>query len=211
MTTIRRIPILALSLAAAGCAGGALGGLGDILTGGPAGGDQGSGGAATVEIQEVRTQQQQIIVLTQSGEQGPVLYDQNTQVIYQNQQYAVTNLERGDIVEMRIQEIQQGYYTDLIQVVQSVQERQGGQQGQQGGTPSDVHRIEGTIDQIDLSRNMFTLNMTQGGTLPIYLPSNASSADRQRLRDYQSGDYVRVEVRAVDEQTGELVRWGWSG
>jgi hypothetical protein len=207
MITIRRIPILALSLVTAGCAGGGLGGLGDILTGGPAGG-QGGGGTLTAEVQEVRTQQQQIIVRTQSGEQGPVLYDQNTQVVYQNQQYPVTALERGDVVEMRIQEIQQGYYTDLIQVVQSVQERQG---GTQGGTPAGVHRIEGTIGQIDLSRNMFTLNMTQGGTLPIYLPSNASTADRERLRDYRSGDYVRVEVRAIDEQTGELVRWGWGG
>jgi uncharacterized protein (DUF2141 family) len=207
MMTIRRFPILALSLAATGCAGGGLGGLGDILTGGPAGGQAG-GGTLTAEVQEVRTQQQQIIVRTQSGEQGPVLFDQNTQVVYQNQQYQVTALERGDVVEMRIQEIQQGYYTDLIQVVQSVQERQG---GTQSGTPAGVHRIEGTIDQIDLSRNMFTLNMTQGGTLPIYLPSSASTADRERLRDYRSGDYVRVEVRAINEETGELVRWGWGG
>lgn len=207
MMMIRRFPVLALSLVAAGCAGGGLGGLGDILTGGPAGGQAG-GGTLTAEVQEVRTQQQQIIVRTQSGEQGPVLFDQNTQVVYQNQQYQVTALERGDVVEMRIQEIQQGYYTDLIQVVQSVQERQG---GTQSGTPAGVHRIEGTIDQIDLSRNMFTLNMTQGGTLPIYLPSNASTADRDRLREYRSGDYVRVEVRAVNEETGELVRWGWGG
>lgn len=208
MTMIRRFPILALSLVTAGCSGGALGGLGDILTGGPAGGQGGQGGTLTAEVQEVRTQQQQIIVRTQGGEQGPVLFDQNTQVVYQNQEYPVTALERGDVVEMRVQEIQQGLYTDLIQVVQSVQERQG---GAQGGTPSDVHRIEGTIDQIDLSRNMFTLNMTQGGTLPIYLRSNATTAERERLRDYRSGDYVRVEVRAIDEQTGELVRWGWGG
>lgn len=206
MTTMtRRLPVLALSLATAACAGGGLEGLGDILTGG-AGGQQQSG-ALTAEVQEVREQQQQIIVRTQDGQEGPVLFDQNTQVIYQNEQYPVRALERGDVVEMRLQQVQQGYYTDLIQVIQSVQERQG---GATGATPSDVHQIEGTIQEIDLNRSMFTLNMTQGGTLPIYLPDTATTADRDRLREYQPGDYVRVEVRALDASTAELIRWGWS-
>lgn len=207
--TIRTIPILAFALAAAGCGGGGLGALGDIL-GGAGGTGQPQSGTLTAEVQEVRTQQQQIIVRTQEGQQGGVLFDQNTQVIYQNERYEVTALEYGDVVEMRIQEVQQGLYTDLIQVVQSVQERRGttGSTGTTGA--SDVYRIEGTIDQIDLSRWMFTLDMTQGGTLPIYL-EDATAAERDRLRDYRSGDYVRVEVRPIDEQTAELVRWGWSG
>lgn len=203
MTMIKRLPVLALSLAVTACGGGALGGLGDILTGG-AGGQQ-QGGAMTAEVQEVRANQQQIIVRTQDGQQGAVLFDQNTQVVYQNQQYAVTALERGDVVEMRIREVQQGYYTDLIQVVQSVQERRG----ETTGTTSGAQRIEGTIDQIDLNRSMFTLDMTQGGTLPIYLPQSASTSMRDRLRQHRSGDYVRVEVRAIDQSTAELVRWDW--
>ena len=126
----------------------------------------------------------------------------------ENQNYPVTALERGDVVDMRVQQIQQGYYTDLIQVRQSVQERQGGTPGT--GTASDVYRVEGTIASIDTSRGMFTLNMTQGGTVPVYLPSNASTAMRDRLRDYRAGDYVRVEIRPIDEQNAQLVRWGWS-
>lgn len=204
MTMIKRLPVLALSLSVTACGGGALGGLGDILTGG-AGGQQQQGGAMTAEVQEVRANQQQIIVRTQDGQQGAVLFDQNTQVVYQNQQYPVTALERGDVVEMRIREVQQGYYTDLIQVVQSVQERRG----ETTGTTSGAQRIEGTIDQIDLNRSMFTLNMTQGGTLPVYLPRSASTTMRDRLRQHRSGDYVRVEVRAIDQSTAELVRWDW--
>ena len=203
---IRALPVMALALATGACGGG---GLGDILGGvlGGAGGGQAQSGTVTVEVREVRAQQQQIIVTTQDGQQGPILYDANTQVIYNNQNYPVQALEYGDIVDMRVQQVQQGYYTDLIQVRTSVQERQG-----TGGqtTASDVHRVEGTIAQIDLSQNMFTLNMTQGGTLPVYLPSNASSTMRERLRDYRTGDYVRVEVRAVNQQTAQLVRWGWS-
>lgn len=205
MKTIRGILTFAVAAAFTGCGGGgALGTLGDILT---AGGGQGGSGTVTAEVQEVREQQQQIIIATQDGQRGPVLYDQNTQVVYQNEQYPVNALERGDIVEMRIQEVQQGYYTDRINVVQSVQERQG---QTRDGTPSDVHRIEGTIDRIDLNQWMFTLNMTQGGTLPVYLPSNAPASARDRLRQHRSGDYVRVEVRAISEERAELVRWDWS-
>lgn len=191
------VPALLLAVLT-GCGGG---GLGEILTGG----GQPQGGTATVEIQEVRTQQQQILVRTQDGQQAGVLFDQNTQVIYQDEQYPVTALERGDIVDMRVQEVQQGYYTDLIQVRTPVQERQG-----ETGTESGVYRLEGTIGQIDLQRSMFTLDMTQGGTLAVFLPGTAPASDRDRLREYRVGDYVRVEVRPIDQEQAELVRWGWS-
>lgn len=193
------------ALATGACSGG---GLGDVLGGvlGGGAGGQPQQGTVTVEVQEVREADQQIIVRTEDGQTGPILFDGNTQVIYQNERYPVRSLERGDIVDMRVQEIQQGYYTDLIQVRTPVQERQG---GYRDSPAPDVYRIEGTIGQINLAEWSFTLNMTQGGTLPIYLPSTAPASARDRLRQYQAGDYVRVEVRLIDQQTGELVRWGW--
>lgn len=195
-----------MALATAGCSGGALGDLGEILTGGPAAGGEAQSGTVTVEVQEVDEAQQQILVRTEEGQEGPILFDQNTQVVYQGEQYPVRALERGDIVDMRVRQVQQGYYTDLIEVRQPVQEREG---GYRDSPEPDVYRVEGTIDAIDLGRTMFTLNMTQGGTLPVHLPSNASAQDRDQLRQYQPGDYVRVEVRPIDEQNAELVRWGW--
>lgn len=204
ISVLARVPVLGMALATAACGGG---GLGDIL-GGVLTGDGGAqGGTVTVEVQEVREQQQQIIVRTEDGQTGPVLYDANTQVVYQNQNYPVRALEYGDVVDMRVQQVQQGYYTDLIQVRTPVQERQGGYRG----SPSpDVYRVEGTIGQIDLQQEAFTLNMTQGGTVTVRLPGNAPQTARDRLRDYRAGDYVRVEIRPVDQQRAELVRWGWS-
>jgi hypothetical protein len=114
------VPVAALVALASGCA--ALETLGDIWTGGR-GGPGGQPGMVTVEVQQVRETHGDIVVRTQDGQQGAVLYDRNTQVIYQNQQYPVSALERGDIVDMRIQEVQQGYYTDLIQVRTPVQHR----------------------------------------------------------------------------------------
>ena len=206
-TGTRRLPVLALALLAGGCSGG---GLADVLggvLGGAGGADGAQAGTVTVEIQEVREQQQQIIVRTQDGQTGPILFDANTQVIYNNENYPVRALEYGDIVDMRVQQVQEGYYTDLIQVRESVQERQG---GTRASPAPDVYRMEGTIGEVDLSREMFTLNMTQGGTVAVHLPANAPAAMRDRLRDYRSGDYVRVEIRPVDQQNAELVRWGWS-
>jgi hypothetical protein len=198
----RILPLAAL-VTAGGC--GAMETLGDIWTGG-AGGPGAQQGMVTVEVQQVR--QQDIVVRTQDGQQGAVLYDQNTQVVYQNQQYPVNALERGDIVDMRVQEVQQGYYVDLIQVRTPVQERQGATSS--GATTQDVYRLEGTIGTVDTSRSTFTLSMTQGGVLEVVIPAGAPAATRDRLREYQSGDYVRVEVRPLDQQRAELVRFGWS-
>jgi hypothetical protein len=200
-----RLPVLLLVVAFTACSGGGLGDLGEILTGGGTG--QASSGTVTAEIQEVRPSQQQIVVETRDGQQGAVLYDQNTQVVYEDQQYPVTALEHGDIVDMRVQQVQQGYYTDLIQVRTTVQERQE----TSGGTESDVYRVEGTIGRIDLQEWMFTLDMTQGGTISVFLPSDAPTSVRDRLRQYQANDYVQVEVRPVDQERAELVRWDWSG
>ncbi|HUG39276.1 MAG TPA: hypothetical protein VMM12_02265 [Longimicrobiales bacterium] len=201
----KAMPALALALATGACSGGGLADvLGGVLGGG---GGQAQSGTVTVEIQELREQQQQIIVRTEDGQTGPILYDANTQVVYNNETYPVRALEYGDIVDMRVQQVQRGYYTDLIQVRTPVQERQGGTR--QSPAP-DVYRVEGTIGQIDLSRSVFTLNMTQGGTVSVQLPSNATTSMRDRLRDYRAGDYVRVEIRPLSQESAELVRWGWS-
>lgn len=201
----RVVPLAAL-VSVGACGGGLGGALGDILLGG-AGGPGGQEGVVTVEVREVRQAQRDIVVRTQDGQQGSIHYDQNTQVVYQNQQFPVTALELGDVVDMRVQQVQQGYYTDLIQVRTPVQERQ-----EAGGTSpaQDVYRLEGTLGAIDTSRSIFELNMTQGGTLQVEVPANAPAATRDRLREYRTGDYVRVEVRPLDQQRAQLVRFGWS-
>lgn len=198
-------PVVALSIAVAACSGS---GLGDILAGTMGGGaDQGQGGTVTVEVRQVDERQQQILVLTQDGQEGPILYDANTQVVYNNEQYPVRALERGDVVDMRVQQVRSGYYTDLIQVRTPVQDRQG---GYRGSPEPDVYRVEGTVGQVNTQTWMFTLNMTQGGTVSVHLPSNAPAAARDRVQQLVPGDYVRVEVRPLDQTRAELVRFGWS-
>ena len=79
----RAIVLAALPLALGACAGGGAGGLGDIL-GGVLGGTQPASsnvGQLVVEVQDIDQQSQEIAVLTEDGQRGPIRYDQNTTVV----------------------------------------------------------------------------------------------------------------------------------
>jgi hypothetical protein len=113
-----------------GCAGGGMGGVGDILgsvLGGAAGGQpQQQAQQVQAEVQQLDTQRQRLSIRTSQGQTGSVLYDQQTVVVYRQQQYPVTALERGDVVNLQLQQTgQNDVYVSRVDVVQSVQERQG--------------------------------------------------------------------------------------
>src|SRR3982074_1688959 len=90
------------------CAGSNLGNiLGGVL------GGTGQGNQVSGTVLGVDTRAQQIALQTTNGQQVNLAFDNQTQVVYQNQNYSVTNLERGDHVTARIQQNNSGgYYTD---------------------------------------------------------------------------------------------------
>ena len=197
--------LLALPLALGACAGGGgAGGLGDIL-GTVLGGAQPASsnvGQLVVEVQGIDQQNQAIEVLTEDGQRGPIRYDQNTTVVYQQQEYPVSSLERGDVVEMRIQELSGGgYYTDYILVRQSVQDRGG----TSTGTASLV-QASGTVQQIDYQRGWFDLQ-TSSAVITITLPYNPPSATVNAFEQLDRGDRVTVEGYRVASDRIELVRF----
>ena len=203
MKSFMRAIALALPFSVVACAGG--GGdlgqvLGDVLGGGGSGGGTGT---MVVEVQSVDQQRQEIQVLTEDGQRGPIRYDQNTTVVYQNEQYPVTALEAGDVVEMRLQQLSGGgYYTDYITVRQSVQDRGG---TSSGGTGQLV-QASGTVRQIDYQRGLFTLQTTQG-TVTVSLPYNPSAGTVDRFESLDSGERVTVEGYLVGTGRIELVRF----
>ncbi|HEU0054004.1 MAG TPA: hypothetical protein VFQ39_12550, partial [Longimicrobium sp.] len=143
---LRGAVVAGLAVAGAGCS--QLGTVGDILGG--LGGVGGTGGNSEVygQVQYVDTQRQVLQVTTQQGQTGNVYFDNRTRVVYQNQEYNVTALERGDEVAMRIQQANGGgAYTDYIQVTRSVQEA-GGYGGTSGGSTS-YRTLEGRVSWID--------------------------------------------------------------
>ncbi|HEX6372369.1 MAG TPA: hypothetical protein VF006_25845 [Longimicrobium sp.] len=208
--SIRHLAAAAFTvMALTGCAGTNLGQLGEIL-GGAMGGVGGAGqqqGQVVVEVQGVDTRQQVIQVRTQEGQQGNVMFDQNTVVTYQNQQYPVTALERGDVVAMQLQQGQQGQtYVSRIDVQQSVQERTGqGGTGTVGGS-GQMQQVSGRVGQIDHTRGTFQLQ-TQQGTFVVSLPYNPGNATTDYFNRLRTGDTVRLEGTVTGQGRLELYRF----
>lgn len=187
---------------ASGCAGNTLGTLADVL--GAAGGIPGTGqqqGQLTAEVIQVDTRQQAIQVRTQDGRTGAVVYDQNTVVVYQQRQYPVTALERGDVANFQVQQASNNnIYAQRIDVVQSVRDR-GGQVGS-----GQVVQLAGRVGQIDQNRGTFELQ-TQSGTVLVALPYNPGAAAVDRFRRLRTGDSVGIEAQAVSSGRVELIRF----
>lgn len=191
--------VLPLSAALTGCAGvGGLGGLEDILGGGMGGGQSDQ---VRAEVQGVNANNQTIQVRTASGQTGAVRYDQNTTVVYQQQQYPVTALERGDLIVMQLRQTSsRETYVSRIDVEQSVQER-GGQ-----GAAGQVQLLEGQVGQIDHNQGAFQLR-TQGRTVVVTLPYNPPSQTLDRFHRLRQGEYVTIEGTWIAQNRVELSRF----
>lgn len=178
---IRRAAMAALIMTSAGACAGNLGNvLGGVLGGG---GNQSSQLSGT--IRGVDTRSQQISIQQSNGQTVPVSYDNQTQVVFQNQNYSPTSLENGDMVTARIQANGNSYYTDYVQVDQSIR-------GSGTGTVSNnVQLLQGTVRQVDRRNGVFTVDVNNGYTLTVTMPYNPATNDVNRFNSLRSGDFVR--------------------
>jgi hypothetical protein len=170
--------------------------LGEIL-----GGVLGGGGGSQISgsIAGVNTRLQQIGIQQSNGQTVTVGYDNNTQVVYQNQNYSVTSLEYGDQVTARVSNSNNsssGYYTDLIQVNQSVTPS--------GGTSGNLQTFEGTVRSIDRTNGYFSISANNYGTLTISMPYNPRSTDLNRFNGLRTGDFVRISGVMLNNSRVEL-------
>ena len=182
-----------------------LGGLGNVLGG--MGQPQASQVSGTVQGVDTRNQQ---IALLQSNIQSVVLlFDAQTQVTYQNRNYAVTNLERGDRVTARIQATNDGgYHTDLVQVDESVSGSIGTVYRSNGSSGSGtVQSLQGTVRQVDRSNGLFTLDIGNYNVLTVSLPYNTSQAHQNRFQSLRAGDQLRLYGMFLNNSRVELRRF----
>ncbi|GAC1653665.1 MAG: hypothetical protein NVS4B3_16950 [Gemmatimonadaceae bacterium] len=163
-------------------------GLGNIL-GGVLGGNQ-QAAQLTGYVAGLDARSQQIAIQQANGQTVTLAFDNQTQVVYQNQNYSITSLERGDEVTARIQtsnNASTSYYTDLIQVNKSVAES-----GRGGiGSSENVQSLAGNVREVDAVNGWFSVAGTNFGTLTVSLPYHASRSDVNRFQSLRSGDYVR--------------------
>ena len=186
MSTIQRIrqgAAAALMLASLGACAGGLGNiLGGVLGGGAQSGQQ--SGQLSGTIRGVDSRSQQISIQQSNGQTVPVSYDNQTQVVYQNQKYSPTALEYGDQVTARIQANGNSYYTDYVQVDQSVT-------GSANGSSSNVQLLQGTVRQVDRRNGVFTIDVSNRNTVTVTLPNNLSSNDMNTFNNLRSGQFIR--------------------
>jgi hypothetical protein len=168
--------------------------LGSVLGGGQ---QQQQGNQVSGTIAGVDTRSQQIGLQQSNGQTVGILYDNQTQVVFQNKSYPVTSLERGDQVTLRIQNANNGsYYTDLVQVDQPVQ-------GSNTTTSGNVQSFQGVVRQVDLQNGLFTMDVSQG-RLTVSMPYSPSRTDRNRFQNLRSGDNVRIAGVLVNNSRVEL-------
>ena len=185
MTTLRRIAGLGAAALTIVATGACSSGLGNVLGSVLGGGQQQQSGQLQGTIRAINTNSQQITIQQSNGQSVAVSYDNQTQVVYQNQRYAVTNLEYGDQVTASVRATQNGaYYTDYVQVDQSVSTSGG------SGASGNVQSIQGNVRQIDSRNGLFTVE-SGSGLLTVSLPYNPRSADVSRFQSLRAGDFVR--------------------
>ncbi len=175
------------------------GGLGSILgsvLGGVGGQGQGSNNELTGTFVGVDTRSQQLSVQQSNGQQVTLVYDNNTQVIYNNQRFAVTNLERGDIVSVAVQQTQNNaYYASTITVTQSASNG--------SANNGSVQSFQGTVQQVDQQNGLFSIN-SGSGRVVVQLAQQLSRNDYQRFQNLRIGDNVRFYGVNVGQQRVEL-------
>ena len=136
------------------------------------------------------------ILKTSGGQRVLLSYDNQTAVVYQNQNYPVTALERGDQVTARVQSTSNGaYYTDLVQVDQSVSSASGGS--------GSVQSLQGTVGQIDRSNGVFRLDGNNASVI-VSLPYNVRQSDLNMFQSLRVGDRVRLYGVFVNNSRVEL-------
>jgi len=199
----RRAAALGMLAALTACSSaGTLGNvLGSVLGGAAGGGGAGGAGANQVSglVLGVDTRSQVIGLQAQNGQSVNILFDNQTRVVYNNQSYAVTSLDRGDQVTARIQSTGNGYYTDLVQVDRPVQGSTAS-----GTTSGNVQTLQGTVRQIDQQNGLFTMDVNNVGRLTVSMPYSPSRTDLTRFQNLRSGDVVRIAGVPLNNTRVEL-------
>ena len=177
------LALASLQACASGTGGSSIGDiLGSVLGGGA------SGSQVTGTIQGVDTRYRTIGLTQSNGSTVSINYDDNTKVVYNNQNYGVTSLERGDQVTARVQASNNNsYYTDLVQVDRPVQGS-----GTVAGSSENVVSIQGTVRGVDQSNGLFSLDATNGTRVTVSLPYNVTRNDQVRFQNLRNGETVRL-------------------
>jgi hypothetical protein len=134
--------------------------------------------------------------------------------VYQNRQYPVSALERGDQVQVSIQyDRNDDPWPERIDLRSSARSNDRDRDRRDDDRDRDdvwsdrVQRLDGRVQSIDTRRGYFT--MTQNNyRVTVYMPRDARREDIRRFERLRRGERVRADVRNRGSQNqAELVRF----
>lgn len=170
----------------------------------------------TGEVTRVDTARREIEI-DDRGRLHVASYDAGTQVLYQGREYRPEDLERGDVVRVRVDESRYGdRYAERIDVVDSVQapggDRRDGRYGDErrGEVTGEVAAVDTARREIRVDTGREERVVQYESRTPVYY-----RGETYRPENLEPGDLVRVEVsdrglarsievtRSVQERAGE--------
>ena len=145
------------------------------------------------EVQFVDNRTRELEIRSDSGRRSVLSFDNNTQVIYRQRTYPVSNLERGDYVAARAQQDRDGrLLVTSITVRETAQDR-----GMGASVGNRLDRTEGRVEYVDTRRGTFEIRDPRNRVVVISVAYNAPRTVTDRFNRLRSGDYVRVEGRSI--------------
>jgi hypothetical protein len=143
------------------------------------------------------------------GSKVMVEFDSTTPVYFNNQTYRVTDLERGDEIDIRVRDLGSGRL--LAQDVTVTRSISGGTSGSQSGTST----VRGTVSYVDTARrtieltsaswiNRFDAGSSAGNRIVIQYGTSASvevSGQMYPIGGLERGDVIEVQVTNAGSTT----------
>jgi translation initiation factor IF-1 len=153
------------------------------------------------EIRSVDARSRRIQLRGDRGRDRTVRYDNRTRVVYGSRQFSPSALERGDVVQVRLSYDRGGTaWAERVEVRESVRDRRV-------VASRRVERVEGTVRRLDLRRGYFTVEPKRARPVVVRVPSRLDRNDARRFERLRPGDRVKVDVRPIDRDAAELVRF----
>lgn len=152
------------------------------------------------EVQFVDNRTRELEIRSDSGRRSVLRFDDNTQVIYRQRTYPVSNLERGDYIAARVQQDRDGRLSATsISVRETAQDR-----GMGASVGNRLERTEGRVENVDTRRGSFEIRDPRNRIVVISVAFNAPRTVTDRFNRLRNGDYVRIEGRSVNSDRFDL-------
>jgi hypothetical protein len=127
-----------------------------------------------------------------SNDNVRVYYDERTPVSYQGQSYRPEDLERGDVVSVRVDESGNSLVAESMTVIQDVSS------GSSSGLPTYGSAIRGSVRYVDTSRRTIEVDRGNGTLMTVEYDANTPvyySNQTYRVADLERGDEIDIQVR----------------